>query len=333
MFYTLAIILLIIIVAAVIYLATLDGQYSIRRTQLIDADINVVFDKIKDLKSWTDWSPWLIHEPDTHLEYSENYNQEEGFYTWEGRYIGKGRLTHVKLDQPNAIQQKLEFIKPFKSICDVGFEFSEKAGKTEITWYMDGKMPFLFRFMTEKTRDMISKDYDFGLAMLKGILQADADHPVLTFDGEVTREPVYVLCEGFSGGVKAMEEAMKQGFPKLMNYITEQQGDIISNPLTAYHKSNPKTMQFVCDMAIPVAEGINAGDFQLKTLAGGRFYKVTLKGGYQFLELAWHSAMGHVCMYKLKLDKSRACLEVYENNPELIKECNELITTLYIAIK
>ncbi len=86
-------------------------------------------------------------------------------------------------------------------------------------------------------------------------------------------------------------------------------------------------------MAVPVTEGINAGDYQLKKLGAGRYYQVSLKGDYQFLELAWYSAIAHVHMLKLKFDKSRASLELYENDPNEVEDSNELITTLYVAIR
>lgn len=92
-------------------------------------------------------------------------------------------------------------------------------------------------------------------------------------------------------------------------------------------------MQFVCDMAIPVVEEIEPGEYQLKTLGGGRFYKVSVRGDYKFLDLAWYSAMAHVQMLKLKYDKNRASLEVYENDPEQVETSNDVLTTLYIAIK
>ncbi len=117
-----------------------------------------------------------------------------------------------------------------------------------------------------------------------------------------------------------------------MAYV-EQNGQITGAPYTAYHKVNLKTLHFVCDMAIPVAEGIEVNEYHLQTLGGGRFYKATLKGDYKFLELAWYSAIGHVQMLKLKYDKKRPTLEVYENDPEQVENTNDILTTLYIPIK
>ncbi len=64
MFSTISIILLLIVVFLLLYLATLKGSYSIRRSQLINSDIETVFNKMIDLKSWPEWSPWVIHEPE-----------------------------------------------------------------------------------------------------------------------------------------------------------------------------------------------------------------------------------------------------------------------------
>jgi hypothetical protein len=84
------IVLLLIVLGIVIYLATLEGKYTIRVTQLINAEVETVIDKLKDFKSWAEWSPWIIHEPDTKLEFSEHYNREGSYYTWDGHDVGAG---------------------------------------------------------------------------------------------------------------------------------------------------------------------------------------------------------------------------------------------------
>lgn len=165
---TLLIILAVVIIGALVYLASLDGNYTVKRSKLINADIQRVFNKLRDFKTWSDWSPWLMHEPDTKLEFSDNPSEVGGFYTWDGQRVGAGKLTHVAFDAPKKIEERIEFTRPFKSVCQVSFELAEKEGQTEVNWIMQGKMPFLFRFMTQKTAGMIAKDYDLGLAMLAG---------------------------------------------------------------------------------------------------------------------------------------------------------------------
>ena len=223
---TTVLLLVLLLAGCLVYLFCLDGKYEVKRTKLINSDIDAAFDKIRDFRSWQDWSPWLIHEPDTKLKFGENCDQEGGYYTWDGNLVGAGMLRHVSFNAPHRIDQQIEFTRPFKSICKVSFEFQEKGNQTAVTWAMCGEMPFLFRFMTRKTVDMISKDYDLGLAMLAGQLDSNAEFPRIYFDGETNLKRKYSLCKNFEGGLAAMESTMKVEFPNLVAHIETNNGQV-----------------------------------------------------------------------------------------------------------
>ncbi len=325
--------ILVLIAVALIYLATIDGSYEVKRSKRVNADKQTVYDKLRDFKSWPDWSPWLMHEPEAKLVFSDHFSDVGGFYTWDGQHVGAGKLSHIQLDQPSRIQQRLEFTRPFKSVCDVDFEIIEVNNQAEITWTMRGRMPFLFRFMAKKTAEMIGKDYELGLAMLAGKLDSEAEFPGLSFDGEQTRQSQTALCQSFSGEVSEMETAMRAGYPALVEYIKTNNGVITDAPLAVYHKVDLKTMYFDCDFAVPVKEGLDPGNYQIKQLPVGRFFKITLHGSYEFLELAWYSAYCHLRMHKIKHAKNRPSMEVYITDPETVNSTNQLVTELYIPLK
>ena len=333
MLQTLLILIVLAAAGALIYLATLKGDYQVRRTQLVNADIDTVFDTLRDFKTWADWSPWLMHEPDCPLIFSDDCGEEGGHYSWDGVRVGAGTLTHVKLERPNRIRESLVFTRPFKSVCEVAFELEESDGATNVAWIMRGRMPFLFRFMTGKTVAMIEKDYALGLAMLAGLLDPEAEAPKLQFKDVLVRESQPVLCKRFDGSLDAIGPAMESGFPELATYLAGINSPIAARPFSAYHRLDPKTRTVVCDMAVPVAGNIDPGAYTLKELGGGKYFEVTLHGSYRFLELAWHSAIAHVRMLKLKYDSSRPPLEVYENDPARVEHSNALITTLLVPIK
>jgi hypothetical protein len=55
-----------------------------------------------------------MHEPGTTLAFSDNPDQEGGWYTWDGKLTGAGRLTHEKLTGEEKIEQRIEFIRPLR---------------------------------------------------------------------------------------------------------------------------------------------------------------------------------------------------------------------------
>ncbi|MCU7810598.1 MAG: SRPBCC family protein, partial [Candidatus Thiodiazotropha sp. (ex Notomyrtea botanica)] len=147
---TALIIIAFIVAVPLFYLATLDGGFKVRRSLVIASDRKTVFDKVRDFRSWRDWSPWLMHEPDTALTYSDTPDQEGGWYTWDGKTVGAGKLTHVQFTGNEMIEQRIEFKRPFKSVSKVWWEFERTdKGTTRVHWNMAGKMPFLFRFMAK----------------------------------------------------------------------------------------------------------------------------------------------------------------------------------------
>ncbi|MCG8325709.1 MAG: SRPBCC family protein, partial [Thiotrichales bacterium] len=295
---------IILVAVPLLYLASIDGNYTVRRSRTIKCDINSVFDKLRDFKTWPDWSPWLMHEPDTQMTYSENWDEEGGHYSWDGKHIGAGKMTHVKFERPNRIRQQIEFIRPFKSVCEVGFDLEKHNQDTQLTWFMNGRMPFLFRFMIKRMVPMISKDYDLGLAMLNGRLDPQAEVPQISFQGSVELEPVQCLCKGFAGELAEMVQAMQTGFPELAKYIAEHGGRTPEMPRSVYHKVDPGKMYFECDLAVPVDGLPDPGPYSVKPVGNGKYFKTLLKGNYSFLELAWYSAYAHLHMYKIKPDTS-----------------------------
>lgn len=329
---TFLVIVILVIVALVIYLATLDGDYHIDRALIIHAPINDVYKTVVNFKSWPKWSPWLLHEPETNLKYSDNYDQAGGFYTWDGKLVGAGKLVHLKLHTNESIQQRIEFLKPFKSICSVGWSFKNINGQTEVHWSMKGKMPFLFRFMTKMTTSMISKDYDLGLRLLNGYMNTDNSHPRFKFCGSEKLQSFDYIYRPFKGYKPQLIASMQEDLVDLVN-TAKGKGVTQGLPLTIYHKVDLKKLYFECERAIPVSSSANDIGLSVKTLMAGKYYKVECMGEYQFLELGWYKAQSHVKMLKLKADKSRPSLEVYETNPQEVQHVNNIRTSLYLPIK
>ena len=325
--------ILFILGAVIIFLANLPGTFDVRVTHSYAQPMQQVFDTLRNFRTWPNWSPWLIHEPDTRLEYSEDLLSKGGNYTWDGNIIGSGKLTHELLQEPTLIQQHLEFIKPYKNTAKTAFELSSNDGKTDVEWILHGSMPFFMRFMVPKMKQMISKDYALGLAMLAGELDPDAEHPRIQFLGEIQLDPMRCLCKGFEGGLTELQAAMEIGYPELSNFLIQEKSTPTAEPRAFYHKVDIKKMWFQCDMAIPVADNFDTGKYPIKNLGGGKYFEVAVLGSYEFLELAWNAAMAHIFMAKLKLDHKRPSFEVYANDPATVAHSNEIKTLLYIPLR
>lgn len=334
-----AIIGLLVVIVAVIVIS-LPAEYEVRRSRAMAVSPQLAFEKIRDFRSWPAWSPWLIHEPDTALSFSNpvgvEAGQEGSWYAWDGKHIGAGKIEHRRFVEPKSdrqlavIEQAIEFYRPFKSKADVIWELATTEAGVEVSWILRSRLPVYMRPMRRMIVAMIEKDYELGLAQLAGALDPNAEYPRLTFDGETEFAAASCLTIPFQGGIEAMQAAMLEGFPKLVEHVGE---GIQGAPFAAYHKADIKKMYFECDIAVPAAEQVDSAGFERKSLGGGRYFQVTLNGSYEFLEMAWYSAMGHLRMLKIRVDAARPSFEIYENDPAQLDHTNAVVTRLLIPIK
>jgi len=318
-----------IMLVAVIYLASLDGVFRVRRSLEIEAPVEVVFAAIVDFKSWPQWSPWLMHEPDTHIDYGDDYQREGGYYSWDGKVVGAGRLTHVSIKPNTNIRQKIEFTRPFKSVSEVCWDFEEQDGRTLVHWQMEGGMPFLFRFMTRRTEAMIVRDYDLGLALLNGYVNDAAPHPKITFVGTQELEDFSYWAIPCNGNLRQLEASRQSSIEALRAAAAGKTG----LALTLYRQFDPMASQFRAEVAIPVSDSTPQSNYTRREFQGGRYFRMTLHGEHRFIPLAWYALSCHCRMHKIKLDRTRPSLEIYHDEPDQVTDSNEITTALYIPIK
>ncbi len=314
-----------------IYLASKPGKFNVSESITVKAPVGDVFNKILDLKTWANWSPWVMHEPDVKLNFSDDIDQEGGHYSWDGAHIGSGKLMHVKLETNARILQKITFLKPFKNTADIEWSFAEETEGTKLTWQMHGSMPFFFRWMVPMMIRMISSDYKVGLRLLNQLLDPSAPKFQVQFDGAVDREALSGISQHFQGSFEQLPQAMEKSFTHLLGKVESENLKISSHFFAAYSKTDIKKMTTQCDMVVPI-ESLDEIDAEKYTAPAGKYFKITYNGRYDYLEQVWFSAASHLRMHKIKWDTNRPSLEIYIADPRNA-EPDQLVTELYLPIR
>lgn len=321
--------LVVLLAAPLIYLAVLDGRFEVRRKLEIEAPIDRVFEAVLDLETWPKWSPWLLHEPDAEIVYSDDCKVEGGCYSWEGSIVGAGKLTHLEIQPPYAIHQQLELLKPFKSTSRVTWTFEKQGDRTLVSWEMHGKMPFLFRFMARRMEPAIGRDYELGLAMLGGWLNARMNHPQITLHGPESLEHFRYWAIPCHGNLRQLE-ASRRGSIETLRAAEPAR---IGLSLALFHRFDPRATHYRAELAVPITDNSPQANYQPREFTGGRYFRMTLKGSLRFLPLGWHVLTSHCHMRRIRLDPERPALEIYNDDPGVVLEPNRMMTTLYLPVR
>lgn len=314
--------------------------FDVSRSIIINAPLETIKQSLVDYKQWPTWSPWLIMELDTQLNYNDTQGQVGASYDWQGELVGQGGM-ELSAIHDKQLEMQLNFIKPFKSKARVLFDFEElhqdsSSPQTKVTWEMFSKLPFFLFFMVSKMKVLIGMDYDRGLRMLKEYIEDNKVSSAISIDGINTIEPQKYIGFKRKCTFDEIGDVMSKDFADLFN-LMEQKG--LANDVAPYSIYNVfdifnGDVEYIA--AFPVTGHINASDIEAPYFIGQldqqEALKITHTGKYEHLGNAWSTAMNYSRHKKIKMSKAPVGLEFYLNDP-MTTPPEELVTEVMLPLK
>ncbi|MFN0299434.1 MAG: SRPBCC family protein [Burkholderiales bacterium] len=169
MLKVIAILIVVLVAGVLIFAATKPDTFRIQRSASIKAPPEKVFAFINDFKRWDVWSPWEKKDPSMKRDYGAATVGKGATYTWEGnKDVGQGGMEIVESVAPNKVALKLDFVKPFEAHNIVTFTLEPQGDTTNLTWAMEGPVPFFAKIIHVfiNMDKMVGKDFEAGLASL-----------------------------------------------------------------------------------------------------------------------------------------------------------------------
>lgn len=170
MFKILAIAVVVVLAAILIFAATKPDTFRVERTITIKAPPEKVFALINDFHNWTTWSPYEKKDPDMKRTHSGAANGKGAIYEWDGnKNVGKGRMEITESSSSSLIVIKLDFLSPFEAHNTAEFTLQPQGDSTQVTWAMYGPANYVSKLMSVffSMDKMIGDDFAIGLANLK----------------------------------------------------------------------------------------------------------------------------------------------------------------------
>ncbi len=174
MFKIIALVVVVLIVALLVFAATKPDIFRVQRSASINAPPEKIFALINDFHSWGAWSPYEKLDPTMKRTYSGAAHGKGSVYEWEGSgKVGVGRMEISETSPPSKVTLALDFVKPFKAHNIVDFTLEPIGDSTNVTWAMHGRTPYMAKMMHIffDMDSMIGKDFEAGLANLKAIAE------------------------------------------------------------------------------------------------------------------------------------------------------------------
>ena len=174
MIKTIALSIVVLLAALLIYAATKPDSFRIERTVAIKAPPEKLFALINDFHQWDSWSPWEKIDPALQRTYSGAASGKGAVYEWNGnKDIGQGRMEIVESSPSSKILLNLDFVTPFEAHNVVEFSLSADGDSTTVTQAMYGPSPYISKLMTIffSMEKIVGDKYEEGLDNLKKLAE------------------------------------------------------------------------------------------------------------------------------------------------------------------
>ena len=305
------------------------------RSITIASPVEDVYSMIADFSTWRAWSPWICQEPDCPVDIRGIPGEIGHYQEWNGERIGAGNMQMVSAVPNERLEYELTFLKPFKSTAKTGFGFRSAEEGTEISWHMDGTLPFFLFFMKKKMSAWVGCDYERGLSMLKEKLETGEVLTDSDFRGVVERPAYYYVGRRTRCRIDDIGPKMEADFQQIGKEI---ENGTLPPPDQLF--SSYQQFDFVTREADYVSgciyrerpDGAPASDYVTGDVPAHRALQVIHTGAYRHLGNAWSTAMGARMALKKKLNNAVSMYEIYASDPHEVAE-KDLVTSIYVPVK
>ncbi len=308
-------------------------RFHVQRSIQIAASPEQVFDRVADFNTWTKWSPWLLAEPEAQVTVTDNARNVGAVYAWQGEVVGAGEIEHLRLDRPHKIEDEIRFLRPFRSRSQVVFELQPVGSETQLTWHMQGSLPWFMFWMKPMMQTFIGMDYGRGLRMLKEWIETGNIQSQTTITGVVPVGPLHMLGVRDQCAVADVSKSMEAAFKKVSNLFHQQNLPTDGGMISVYHRFDMKagTFDYTSGYVVPESTLGQADQLTSWSLPASNAFCVKHIGSYHHLGNAW-SVANQIARYKKLKQCKLGTFELYRTTPPETPDA-ELLTEIYLPLR
>lgn len=150
------------------------NTFRVHRSARIKARPESIYPLINDLRAFNRWNPFARKDPKMQGTYQGPAEGPGAVYDFKGSgHSGEGSIEIIGHKPAAEVTMRLNMRKPMKAENLVVFSLAPADDTTEVTWLMQGKVPFIGKilhllFSMDK---MCGRDFESGLAALKSIAE------------------------------------------------------------------------------------------------------------------------------------------------------------------
>lgn len=326
--------ILLVSIAATVFIATQEGKYDIKKERIIKVPRQVLFNYINDYRNWEYVGILTNNDTTAVFSYSKNTSGKGAVASWKkGNTAGTVKTLKV-MENDSILQSAVIDSQP----SDIAWGFTESGVNTKVSVRLKGSLNFrdkAFALLYGGVDDKLESMLDQGLENLDVFLVQELKNYTVDVKNVVQKTGTYYLKQ--TATAPTADVMMQAGtmLPRLMAFVKTNK--IVTNgaPFILYTGFDPTAVTTTFAVCVPIKEEIftaPGSEFEGRKLEPFNALKTTLKGDYSHIGKAWDKARKHINTNALPENIDGQYLEIFTRNIQQTKRPSGWITDLYIPI-
>ena len=327
--------LLLALVGISVYIATQNGEYTIKRSTFIKVPKEVVFNYINDYRNWDQWMDLEANPADVKFSFPDNTVGQGSSLSWK-KSDGFGSIQSLFVKENDSIAQKMNYDG---NTSEVNWKFKDTIGGTKVTWSTKGKMDFFFKIYSALNGGV---DKVIGTMYERSLVNLDKnlDYEIKTFsikeDGLVTKPQLFYVAQTFTTEISKINKNFKIVVPKITSFCADNDIAINGNPFIIYHSYDTNLGLAKISIALPIQSEIflsTGSDINSGKIANFEAVKTTLTGDYSHVKKAYDKAIAVLNKKQLVRVPKYAFIAMYQKGKPEVRNPSKWITEIYIPLE
>jgi effector-binding domain-containing protein len=298
----------------------------------INAPTELVFNAVNDFSQWEKWSSWNESDSTMVTTLAENYIGEGGSYSWTGEIVGDGKMTILSSEANKAIKTDVGFGPMGSANGFWTFEATDQGTKVDWDVVSNVTYPFNIMLLFMDFEDMMSKQFQRGLELLKEHAEAEAANQTSSYDVQEIDLPVkYFLGVRETIKMEDISSRFAVNFPKSFTAVTKNGIKLAGMPSAVYYYWDMDTGMTDVLQGMPISENKSVDGFTTIEFPASRALLVNYYGAYENILVA-HEAIDAYIKEK-ELVHNLAVIEEYVTDPGEEPDMSKWLTKVVYYIK
>ena len=327
--------LLLSFVALSIFVATQKGDFTIEKSQIINAPKATVFNFVNDYRNWEDFNTMISEDPEMKIMFPKKTMGPGASFSWEGKEESGDVLT-VFVKENDSISQKMNFNGASSSVF---WSFKDTIGGTKLTWKTTGKMSFMMKVTTiidGGMNEILGEKYEKSLANIDKTLDFELNSYAVKVNGVVKKLGTHYVRQTFTSEISKVQKNAQIVFPKLLAFCKQNNIELNGKPFIIYHTYNEINKLTKISICIPIKYQIltsSGSDILTGKLEPFDALKTTLMGDYSHSKNALDKAKTHINTNAIALDVAFSHIENFTISKTEVKNPSKWVTEIYFPLK